>query len=961
MIKSYHLSSHSHLSGFALISVLALVSLAALTATAFLASARLERQATSSISTTTRLEITLSAGKECAMELLDKVGQPGYGWNFVTTYWRADYKDEIGYPFIGGANSKDNLKWTYYCGFTPATWKNLDTNPIESCIKATNKICQSSFSNDIGYFMTNQQAGATTGFVNDPKPTDTNCTTINLIGGSNSPPIGWVYIRQNIRTNPATTNTAYLPVARFAYFIEDLQGLIDSERMGSLTLRNTGTNSEEVSVTNLTGVTITNLMDYTNRRAQYITPNMLLSANGGFLSSTNDLRYFASRLRFCNWSDGKNWDRIPTIPLKATKPYYPTNAGWLKRDLSTNLNSVNGLNNIVATITNNFSAFTNRAGGMNADLYVHALAANIIDYADMDSSATTKQNIPMPNPAPPATAFGYDSYPLLTHLYDQFTYSSATRKITHTTWMQFWNPSTQPTAEGDITVNFINNDTIRYMNTAAKPIAVTARLYDAPGQTTTTFKVPIITPNAGFVTSFTRSPVIDLSDASKFPNFRPANDALIGTLHLNTTTANPPNTPAPCANSFSYQWGGATITPAMTIKRQNNALISGVDLYCSGFLAGNLYIPPGAAQPDRLPIHDPRMTPYLGQGTFNQYFETAYNTTFWRGYVSQQGTALGLADPAFWPDASSKNVPSHGTTYGTPLTPPTTGLFTNSNSTTGLLDPVPCKISNFGSYTNICELGNVFDPIQWTPQTKTTVNYSNCNIDNSTWLKNNNIYGGGSTLRIGRPEHSRFAFINLGGTYATPNLGQSAAGLLDLFCATNTYNWAGRININTAPRPVLAALAGGIKLTRDTTKVGTEVNATMIDSFVNGVMKFRHTYPFVSPSQLSFIAANYGDTNWTNSWPSSAVFSKNVGLNGVTGINDEGMEEWFSKIYNLTTVQSFNYRIYVMAQLTDTNGAPKGAPLKKYYQVHLRNNTPGGTGDSANPSISPVITYEAFF
>jgi hypothetical protein len=73
------------------------------------------------------------------------------------------------------------------------------------------------------------------------------------------------------------------------------------------------------------------------------------------------------------------------------------------------------------------------------------------------------------------------------------------------------------------------------------------------------------------------------------------------------------------------------------------------------------------------------------------------------------------------------------------------------------------------------------------------------------------------------------------------------------------------------------------------------------------------------------------------------------------------MEEWFSKIYNLTTVQSFNYRIYVMAQLTDTNGAPKGAPLKKYYQVHLRNNTPGGTGDSANPSISPVITYEAFF
>ena len=284
----------------------------------------------------------------------------------------------------------------------------------------------------------------------------------------------------------------------------------------------------------------------------------------------------------------------------------------------------------------------------------------------------------------------------------------------------------------------------------------------------------------------------------------------------------------------------------------------------------------------------------------------------------------------------------------------------NSNSTTGLLDPVPCKISNSGSYTNICELGNIFDPIQWAPQNLTTVDYSNCDI-NGSWSKNN-LFGGGSTLRIGRPEHSRFAFTNLGGAYPTPNLGQSAAGLLDLFCTTNTYNWAGKININTAPAPVLAALAGGIKLTRDPNKAGSEANDTMINAFTNGVMRFRHTYPFITTSQLLFICGNYGALNWTNSWPSSAVFSSNVGLKGVTGINDEGMEEWFSKIYNLTSVQSFNYRIYVVAQLTDTNGAPKGAPLKKYYQMHLRNNTPNNKGgDSASPSVSPVITYEAFF
>jgi len=936
----------SRQSAFALISVLALVSLAALTATAFLASARLERQATSSIGTTTRLEMTLSTGRECAAELLDKVGQPGFGWNFVTTYWRTNIADELGYPLIGGPNSRSNLRWTYYCGFTPATWTNLDTNVIGTFIKVTNLICQSSFSNDIAAFMTS----ATNGF--SANPTSKVSTTITLVGGRTSPPIGWVYIRQNIRTNPAATNTAYLPVARFAYFIEDLQGLIDAERMGGLTLRETGTNAEEISMSNLTGVTITNLTKYTNSRGQYITPSMLLTANGGFLSSTNDLRYFASRLRSCPFNDGINWDRIPSIPISSARPYYPTNAGFLKRSLSTNLNSANGLTNIAYTITNNFPNFTNRAGGMNGTNYALALAANIIDYADADSAPSTYS-------VGGNTVIGYDNYPMLTHVFDQFLYSSSARTITHTTWLQFWNPSTQPTTAINISVNFTNNDTVRYTNSATPAVVVTPRLYPSPGLTTTNFAIPSISANAGYVTNFVRNPAISLANADfpLFPSVGPP------TIHLNSQALS--IAALPCDNSFSYTFAGTTIAPAMTLKRQLDTLSDGVANYSAGFLAGNQYIAAAAVAGTSLPIHDPRMTPYLGRGTGNQYAQSAYDTTYWRGYVSQSGLSanMGLADPAYWPDGSSRNVSTHGTLGG--ATAPTTGLFINSNSTTGL-DPVPCKISGFGSYTNICELGNIFDPIQWAPPT-TTANYANCDITN-TWTPNN-LYGGGSTLRIGRPEHSRFAFTNLGGTYPTPNLGQSAVGLLDLFCVTNTYNWAGKININTAPAPVLAALAGGIKLTRDPNKAGSEVNATMINAFTNGVMRFRQTYPFITPSQLAFISRNYGTTSspsahWTNTFSNNAVFSSSVlgGLSGVSSINDQGFEEWFAKIYALTTVQSFNYRIYVVAQLTDTNGLPKGAPLKKYYQLHLRNNNPNpNSGDSASPSVSQNFTYEAFF
>ena len=943
-------------SAFALISVLALVSLAALTATAFLASARLERQATSSIGTTTRLEMTLSAGKECAAELLDKIGQPNFGWNFVTTYWRTNIADELGYPLIGGPNSKNNLRWTYYCGFTPATWTNLDTNFIGPFIKATNRICQSSFSNDIAAFMTS----ATNGFISNPSPTNKVCTTINLVGGRTSPPIGWVYIRQNIRTNPAATNTAYLPVARFAYFIEDLQGLIDAERMGGLTLRDTGTNAEEISMSNLTGVTISELTNYINRRGQYITPSMLLTANGGFLSSTNDLRYFASRLRSCPFNDGTNWDRIPSIPISSTKPYYLTSAGLNKRSLSTNLDSTNGLTNIAYTITNNFPDFTNRAGGMNGANYALALAANIIDYADANSTATSTNINISTNPAQAinVTVNGFDSYPMLTHVFDQFLYSSTAKNITITTYLQFWNPSSIPTpALTGGTFAYSLNDTIRYPTNTTTPTLYTNRplINSALANSSFTFGGTEFSfpANSGYITSITN--IIDLSS---FPNF-PTSGA--PTVDLNTTDGSTTDNRA--TNSFQITGLGATYRPPLPLYRDKITLNDNEPKWMGSILNLRMHSGAGKDGTSRL-CADPTMLNYIGVGQTDAIANADYANVYWQGYPAELTGALLSGHPGNWPDGyniANNAIPALGNQFAA-TNPPPLVAFT-------IPAPAPCKISNSGSYTNICELGNIFDPIQWAPPTTSTLtNYANVDIPTGTTWTTNNLYGGGSTLRIGRPEHSRFAFTNLGGTYPTPNLGQSAVGLLDLFCVTNTYNWAGKININTAPAPVLAALAGGIKLTRDPNKAGSEVNDTMINAFTNGVMRFRQTYPFITPSQLAFISRNYGTnpanptTCWTNTFSNNAVFSSSVrgGLNGVSGINDQGFEEWFAKIYALTTVQSFNYRIYVVAQLTDTNGLPKGAPLKKYYQLHLRNNNPNATSPDT-PSVSQNFTYEAFY
>jgi hypothetical protein len=280
-----------------------------------------------------------------------------------------------------------------------------------------------------------------------------------------------------------------------------------------------------------------------------------------------------------------------------------------------------------------------------------------------------------------------------------------------------------------------------------------------------------------------------------------------------------------------------------------------------------------------------------------------------------------------------------------------------------------------GTFTNICELGNIYDPMQWSDQSGSGVASQPGLWTNLTAAATaSTLYGGRTTLRIGRPEFTRFAFTTLtGATVATPNMMASAAGLLDLFCITNQYDESGQVNLNTAPAPVLRALAGGVGWNRDPAQLPT-ANRTlpngMAEAFAQGVMRFRAKYPFYSPSQLAFIGTA---TNWPNStnWPANAVFgnTNNISLVtnsvnsltstslGVTEWNDQAAEEWFSKIYGLSTTLSRNYRCYVIAQLVNSNKVPTGPVVRKYYDMATRQNNDISTTNL--PSTSTLILYEA--
>jgi hypothetical protein len=952
---------------FALISVLALVSLAALTATAFLASARLDRQATRSLGETARLEMACASASACTRQTLNVMCQKS--WQILPTYWRGtnatDWTNELGYLLIGYPNAA-NLRWTYTCGFNPAIHKKLDTTVFKIEGINTNP---GSYLSEIGSFM----ATLTNGFVTNPTSTNTNCTLIPLLGGRTSPPVGWTYIYQDKKI-ANSTNTTNVPIARFSYYMEDLTGLIDAERMGG-TNRTTGTNALEISLTNLTtnwsSSSILNAANYTQfinptNRAKYFSPGMMLYAGG---LSTNDLRYFAHGLL--------SWDSFPnTIPMGIA---ITNGSGYANANTTTrkvNLNSSANLNvtTIAGAINANLPGFTNRAGGfclsagggaINAaaytgTAYVQTLAANIKDYIDTDSDPTTDGTALSTNRIRPVYR-GVDSYPFVNEINKRYLLTSTSPMtiggtnglgftVETTDYLELWNLSSKTSPAGTLQFVAIHGQAgtiFAQPISFANPLSASNSLGQVVnGITTNNLSVPAIPPN-GF--SILSCPTV--TNLFFYPSTL-GSPAFSLTLEFTNSR-------------YFVAWNNVYYDAILGgIKRNNGNLALGSPVNRAN-LPSFTYVN-SSGNSDNPAVGDPRASIYLSRSLDNNRYDG--NATFGGRNVRAGSVAPTMeyyeVSPNGWPDGGHNSPKGSSPTSDSQI--PTSFAPINTNLPPG-------RILNTGSLSNICELGGVFDPIQWADPSLGVRQGKWTNL--STSGVSNNAYGGGTTLRIGRAEHPRFAFTNLGGTSPVPNMGLSSVALLDIFSTSDSYDNGGRINLNTAPAPVLRALAGGVILTNDSALSTLTVPNTMTEAFVQGVMRYRATYPFLSPSQLAFIATDYGVTNsasthWTNTWPTNAVFGNTnptisltnapgntLGTSasmGVSAWNDQAAEEWFSKIYNLSTVQSWNYRTYVVAQLVNTNGLPTGPSMRKYYLMYVRY-----TGTFPSIAAGPYVSFES--
>jgi hypothetical protein len=954
---------------FALVSVLALVSLAALSATAFLAAARLERLASRPLADVTRLEMASSTGLAMAMGVLAQAGSTNYGLQRIVTYWRTNEADDLGYLLVGVfTNPANSLEISYLPAFSAASMSNA-LDPASTQTNASRVSGQGNYRSSA--FAAAWTSGLTTN----------NSTNFPLLGNQTSPLVAWIPIRQERRIRVGSAATTNVQVARMAFFVQDLQGLIDAERMGGSNNRTTGTNPAEISLTNLSGTALmsaTTASNFvaTNTRRLFASVGALTLSNAGGLA-TNDLRYVATGLRSWGWmaNDANSFsNRIPPGILVAANTGY-TNAGQAKFDLNTNL-TAGSVGNLVSILSNNLPGFTNRAGGMAGPAYLSNIAANIVDYADADSTPTYF--------APDVRGSEAVAWP------NEIIYQ-----------ITFTNSDTLATAGGFQYAfkfkQYVETWNIYNTNVPTVPLSISNNLeilVRIPGTGGNTFTLASLTSDDQKVqvaTNVASSPAV----------LRPGEFGMLETpeqtlVYFADGATNVTNVIFQdfIGNQVLIRGTNSSSAPltqtlgGMAIYGQTNL---GTNLYSSRFSTANQFA--FAISDPVLVTRIPRPPPLtVGGDPRAAFFLRSWpiKCSPFVEYASPGGLNWEYGNRSF--SNSFVNANSFWADGGRYVTNDLGAYTTLSNSTpvnlyasrvgTWSTNLALARINNSGSFSNVAELGNIYDPIQWADSSQlpsTAGGQRGLWTNLSSAATNDARFCGRNSLRIGRPEFTRFAFTNFGGagSAAVPNMGMTASAMLDLFrigsADSNSFTGGGRINLNTAPAPVLAALAGGCRLTNDPALTGVggsgtnfPIPATMTNAFARGVMKFRQSYPFYSPSQLNFISP---DSSWPTNWPTGAVFGNTNPITipgsgsflpagtarlNVTAANDAAMEEWFSKIYGLSGVDSLNFRCYVIAQLTDANGNPRGAPYRKYYQIYT-------VPYPQTPAFSAVVVEEGSY
>ena len=751
------------------------------------------------------------------------------------------------------------------------------------------------------------------------------------------PSTQWIEIHDPNDTATAAPYT--LPYQRYTFWVEDLAGYLDASQVGNENggsgkhQRASGINPNEIALftvfdqaqPNDSGNTLAkNLID--NRALLFTVPTLQQAAPAA--SGQTDLTQpnLAARLG------------IDTGGEQNLVPFgygYPTTVeGKAKTNLN-NLITAKNISGIATAIDAALPNFKNRAGGNTFD-YDKNLAANMIDYADANNAPTTDGS----------TYRGIGAFPFLVSAYDLNNWVAVTGgppsdyqvQIEVTTYLQLWNPH-NVTAKGDLTLHYENVDQL-LVNTNS---------------------VSYTPPPDDVLPGFQMQPndykVIVFPVKTYTYDWGPTPPATAGPTPSQSSIPFPVQT---TANTVRLFWNGSTKLadrPNKNLQRDRaptgmryNPNRNATNAVWRGNAAPPIYPATGG-------VGDPRISYYV-----NRTWTPADYTvnSCWGGRL-QLGRPTVFAEvmPSTWPDGGHNSTPGTKAT-GASVKPDALAAMT-------VLTPADAnmwvsRLSTKGSLDTLAELGNVFDLGEWNyavPSTNSSTSLPD--IPTSATADLTLGSGGGYTLCIGRPEFSKFDSNgqNLAAT------SQRAWQLLDIFGLGVRTSTTGVVNLNTASSEALRALAAGVILSRDATvkdATGAVIaplygpkssnTAQEADLFAQAVVNSR---PLLSVAQLNTVAnsngPSFGNPNqWKNETETSTSSAQ------PTEWNDSGREELFSKLLNLTTVRTRNFRVFVTGQALDKNGNVLST-VNKVFQVFLRPTRNTTTGAITSQQVE--IRYEA--
>jgi Tfp pilus assembly protein PilX len=552
----------------------------------------------------------------------------------------------------------------------------------------------------------------------------------------------------------------------------------------------------------------------------------------------------------------------------------------------------------------------NAAGEMR---YLRRLAAGIVDYIDSDAIPTAV------NGGEPA---GRDLFPLVAAVAERFRLvnirtnaPTATATIETQCFAQMWNPYTTPLV--------LNNQELRFV---------------VHNRMLVSFGTAIVTPFDDYDQTITASLTIGPNEfvVLEFPTVMqtwessgPVNDV----PHWDDGPSG--NSDQTTHSPFEFYIGGQ-------LADMNRREPVGPDVAISGMVRFGLslsdtnnrwqssFIPTQASAENWRFVGDSRAT-YLCNYDWQTVGTTGYTTgTRWQG--RQQNVAPRHQD--FYAHWLQRDFVRSNPLIGAPPA----SIAQTPSQVSSVYDPIndgpaaPAFLAN-RAMQSIGELGHIFDPAQAADDLSAP--------NSSEPPVNNKISGGGRTLRIGQPEFRSRS------THTWDTNGRRAIELLDLFTVNQTnaksggYPAAlGRINPNTAPPEVLAAIVSGIKVTSDAgiPEASLANPAAVAADLVSN-------RPYSSLSDLHKVMQSFADGE--NYAP---TFGVSVG-GGTTNLvaADRVREEAFGKLVQHLTVQSRTYRIIAVGESFDAAGKPRGRATIEAI-VFLQNETGGG--------VRPIITFQ---